>query len=149
QTITVTCATSDGSATTADGDYTAVGPVTLTFAPGETTKRFSVPVAGDTKFEPTETFNVNLTNPVNAAITAHLGTGTITNDDSQPTVSINDVTANEGNSGSTAFVFTVSLSNASSQTVTVDYSTSDGTASTSDNDYTAVPSGTVTFSPGQ
>ena len=43
-------------------------------------------------------------------------------------------------------VFTVSLSNASYQTVTVDYSTADLTALLGDSDYTAA-SGTVTFLP--
>src|SRR5207237_1377561 len=66
----------------------------------------------------------------------------------QPTISISDVTANEGNVGTTPFTFTVTLSNASSQTVTVNYATADGTATTADNDYVAA-SGTVTFLPGQ
>src|SRR5205823_7954473 len=68
--------------------------------------------------------------------------------DTPPTISINDVAQLEGNSGTSAFVFTVTLSNASSQTVTVQYTTSDGTAMTADNDYVAA-SGTVTFNPGE
>src|SRR5207247_1734948 len=94
------------------------------------------------------TFFVNLTLPTNATIADNQGQGTIVNDDTQPTIAISDVSANEGNAGPTPFVFTVTLSNASSQTVTVQYATADGTATVADTDYIAA-SGTVTFLPGQ
>ena len=58
------------------GDYQAASG-TLTFAPGETTRSFSVVVSGDTQDEPTETFVVNLSNPSNATIAKRQGTGTI------------------------------------------------------------------------
>jgi ELWxxDGT repeat protein len=54
----------------------------------------------------------------------------------------------EGASGTVPFVFTVSLSAPSDQTVTVAYATTDGTATVVDNDYAGV-SGTLTFIPGQ
>ena len=63
-----------------------------------------------------------------------------------PTLSINDVTVTEGNTGTTPVVFTVTLSAASSQTVTDNYATANGTA-TMGSDYTAT-SGTLTFAPG-
>jgi hypothetical protein len=63
-----------------------------------------------------------------------------------PTVSIGDVSANEGNSGTVSAAFAVSLSAPSSNTVTVNYATADGTA-TAGSDYTAA-SGSVTFPPG-
>ena len=65
-----------------------------------------------------------------------------------PRLSINDVTHNEGDSGTTDYTFTVSLSSASDQTVTVDYATADDSA-TAPSDYTAVPTTTLTFDPGQ
>src|SRR5256886_16806290 len=119
----------------------------VTFAPGVTIQPVTVTVNGDTKFEPNETFFVNLSNPTNATIADGQGQGTILNDDAQPSISINDVSLAEGNSGTTNFVFTVSLSNASSQTITVAYATADGTATTADNDYVAA-NGTLTFNPG-
>src|SRR5205814_8228637 len=54
----------------------------------------------------------------------------------------------EGNSGTTALTFSVSLTQASSQTVTVNYATADGTATVAGADYQAA-SGTLTFAPGQ
>lgn len=65
----------------------------------------------------------------------------------QPSVTINDVTLSEGNAGSANAVFPVSLSAASTSTVTVNYVTANGTAAAG-SDYTPV-SGTLTFSPGQ
>ncbi len=147
QTVTVSCATTDGSATQADNDYQAASGV-LTFSPGETSKTVSVVVNGDTKSEPNETFSLQLSSPVNASIADSTGTGAIVNDDGQVVVSISDVSAAEGNSGTTAFSFTVSLSAASAQTVKVGYATGDKTATVGDSDYVAA-SGTLTFNPGE
>jgi hypothetical protein len=64
-----------------------------------------------------------------------------------PTLSIADVTQAEGNSGSTNFLFNVTLSVATTTPVTVKYSTANGTA-TAGSDYTAT-SGTLTIPAGQ
>ncbi|MBI2927593.1 MAG: HYR domain-containing protein, partial [Verrucomicrobia bacterium] len=146
-TVTVDYATADGTATLADSDYVAAAD-TLTFAPGETSKTITVVVNGDTKFEPDETFFVNLSNAVNAFITDSQGLGTITNDDPQPTISISDVNLPEGNVGTTPFTFTVSLSNPSFETITVNYVTAEGTATVADTDFLGA-SGTLTFAPGE
>ena len=65
-----------------------------------------------------------------------------------PAISIGDVTLAEGNAGQTAFVFTVSLSEASSREVSVKYGTANGTAKTGDGDFVA-KSGTLKFAPGE
>ncbi|PYS46814.1 MAG: hypothetical protein DMF68_17885, partial [Acidobacteria bacterium] len=145
-TAKVDFATSDGTAK-AGSDYVATSG-TLTFNPGDTQKTVTVQVNGDTLNEPDETFFVTLTNPVNSTITRAQATGTIKNDDGPPSLSINDVTQLEGNSGTTNFNFIVTLSVASGQTVTVNYATADGTATVADNDYQAA-SGTLTFNPGE
>ena len=61
-------------------------------------------------------------------------------------ININDVTVTEGNTGSVNATFTVSLSVASSQDVTVHYATVDGSA-TAGSDYTAA-SGDLTIPAG-
>ncbi|WP_048860126.1 cellulose binding domain-containing protein, partial [Acidisphaera rubrifaciens] len=63
-----------------------------------------------------------------------------------PTLGVSDPSVNEAASGSHDAVFTVSLSAASTQPVTVAYATADGTAHAG-TDYTA-ESGTLTFAPG-
>jgi CSLREA domain-containing protein len=80
QTITVVAQTADGTAKSGS-DYTAAGPITLTFTPGTTTQTVSVPIVGDTQAEPDETFTVKLTGPTNATIGRDQATGTIVNDD--------------------------------------------------------------------
>lgn len=66
---------------------------------------------------------------------------------SVPALTIGDVPVVEGNSGTTNAVFSVSLSQASSTPVTVQYTTADGTATLANNDYVAA-AGTLTFAPG-
>ena len=128
----------------------------MAFAPGEISRTLEIPVRGETVVEADETMAVILGSP-NASggsaitITDGEGIGTITNDDVAPpvlpTLSINDTSVTEGNSGTQNATFTVSLSAPSATTVTVKYATSNGTASSS-SDYTA-KNGTVTFTPGQ
>ena len=146
QTVTVTYATADGTAT-ADTDYVSAEGA-LAFAPGETTKTITVITKGDTLNEANETFFVNLSDPSNASIGKGQGQGTILNDDALPKLTINDISAVEGNAGTTLAVFTVKLTPASGRTVTVNYSTADGTGTVAGNDY-APTSGTLTFAPGE
>ncbi len=143
--VTVHYDTADGTAT-AGSDYTAASG-TLTFAPGTTTQLITVLVTGDTIDEDDETFTVNLSTPDNATLSAaDSSTATIVDDDDAPTLSISDVSQQEGNSGTSSFVFTVTLSGATSRTVTVNYATAAGTAAAG-SDFTAT-SGTLTFAPG-
>ena len=144
QTVTVKAQTANGTATT-PADYTAVS-TDLTFAPGETAKTVSVPVAADALDEPDETLTLTLSEPVNASIGDANGTGTITDDDAAPTLSVGDVTVGEGNAGTTPANFPVTLSAASGRTVTVSYGTVNGTATGAD--YTTT-TGTLTFAPGE
>jgi hypothetical protein len=144
--VTVNYATADGSAT-AGTDYVAATG-TLTFSAGQTTKTVSVTINGDATVEPNETFVVNLSAASGATVADAQAQGTITNDDvaPPPTLSIDDVTVTEGNAGTTAATFTVTLSAAAAGTVTVNYASADGTA-TAGSDYAAV-TGMLTFAPG-
>jgi hypothetical protein len=82
QTVTVSYATANGSAS-AGSDYAAASG-TLTFAPGTTSQTVTVAVTGDTLPEANETFLVNLGSPTNATIAKGQGQGTILNDDAAP-----------------------------------------------------------------
>jgi len=133
-------------AATPDVDFTVVSG-TLTFQPGQTTKSYTVQIIGDTETEQDETFLSELSN-ANVPILVALSQATILNDDSTlPTLRINDVSVDEGESGTVNAVFTVSLTPASGQTVTVDFATQNDSATTPA-DYTAA-SGTLAFAPGE
>jgi len=144
QTVTVNYATQNNSAQ-APADYTATSG-TLTFLPGQTTQTLTVDVQGDTTWEGLENFFVNLSSPVSATIADSQGVGFIQNDD--VTVSIGDATVPEGDAGTVALVFNVTLSAPKNNlTLTVDYTTQNNSAQ-APADYTAT-SGTVTFLPGE
>ena len=123
-------------------------PTFVDFAPGSVSTTISVPIVRDNIFEPDETFFVNLSNPTNATIADGQAQGTITNDDPQPTISIAETSfAVEGAAGTTVNTqFDVLLSNPSSQTITVSFTTVDGTT-TAGTDYVAT-SGTLTIPAG-
>jgi probable HAF family extracellular repeat protein len=143
--VTVSYATANGSAT-AGSDYQAASG-TLTIPAGQTSGTITVEVSGDRLAEPNETFFVNLTNPSYGVISDAQGVGTILDD--EPRISISDVTKAEGKKGQTTlFTFTVTLSAAYDQAVTMSFRTTDGTATTGDQDYVA-QTGTLTFKPGE
>ncbi|MBD2515327.1 DUF4347 domain-containing protein [Nostoc sp. FACHB-973] len=113
------------------------------FAAGETTKAITFNVLGEKVTEVNETINLTLSHPNQLAPVTDPATVTIVNDDNPPTISI----ANKSGSESIGnFSFTVQLSNASSDVITVDYNTSNDTA-IANLDYTPL-TGTLTFNPG-
>ena len=144
--VGVNYATSDGTAT-AGLDYTAAAGV-LTFAANQTSKTFSVPITNDTIVEGNETVNLTLSNPTGGAALGAQSSAvlTITDNDlgglltfSAPTYSVNE--------GGLKATITVKRTGGVASGVSVDYSTSDGTA-TAGADYTAT-SGTLAFSANQ
>jgi hypothetical protein len=150
QTVMVNYATADGSAS-APADYTAIptSPTqTLTFTAGQTTKQVTVVVQADTLDELNETYFVNLSGAVNASLLDPEGLGTITDDDNSPSLSINDLTVTEGHTGTVFANFTVSLSAASGQDVTVSYATANGSG-TAPSDYNSISTTSLIFTPGQ
>jgi hypothetical protein len=83
QTVTVDYATADGTAT-ANEDYVPISG-TLTFAPGETSKTIVITILENTCCEESETFTVDLLNPVGASLgTPSTSTVTILDDDVCP-----------------------------------------------------------------
>ena len=146
ETVTVNYATADGSATAADNDYEATsGVLTFPAGAGPLLQVVTVNVNGDSVSESDETFTLEVTGSSNVTLLDVAGHGTIRDDDT-PMVSINDVSITEGNSGQKSVGFNVSLDEPSASTVTVNYATADGTATTGGGDYVSA-SGTLTFSP--
>jgi hypothetical protein len=146
--VTVDANTSPGSAQ-AGVDYDAVSP-TLSFAPGETSKQFSVPIRGDLIDEFDEVLYPYLTNAIGAVAVNSLVEGKILDNDAPAALVISNVSRAEGNSGTTPFTFTVSLLTPSAMPVSVSYGTAAGTATISGNNPDYQPkSGTLNFAPGQ
>ncbi|KAB8143786.1 hypothetical protein F8S13_07720 [Chloroflexia bacterium SDU3-3] len=137
--VTVQYATVGGSATPGS-DYTPTSG-TLTISPGATSRTISVPILEDSLAEPDETINIALSNPTGAM----LGTTSV----ATITIPANDLITLSGAAGDelgTLPVVTVRLKATSFQAVTVNYATSDGTA-TAGSDYTPT-SGTLTIPAG-
>ncbi|WP_071191885.1 Calx-beta domain-containing protein [Trichormus sp. NMC-1] len=129
-------------------DYSNL-PGSVTFAAGSATATVTVNPIDDTITEVTETAIFNL-----AAGTGYtLGTATSATvniaDNDFPLVTINlsdNQTIVEGRTSSQNVSYTVTLSDTSNQTITVQYATSNGTA-IAGQDYTG-KTGTLTFNPG-
>src|SRR6185503_7030512 len=104
QTVSFSFATANGTAT-AGSDYTATSGAS-SFAPGEVEKSVVVLVTGDTVDEAQETYFLDISNVQNATVSSSRGNGFIIDDDG-PTISINDVSVTEGNTGTKAATFTL------------------------------------------
>ncbi|MDZ8186618.1 MAG: Calx-beta domain-containing protein [Nostoc sp. ChiSLP02] len=144
-----------GGTATFNSDYTQTGAATfngttgtITFAAGATTVNLIIDPIADTTNESNETVALTLNIGTGYTIgTTTPVTGTITNDD---LLSINlgaNQTIVEGNTSPQNVSYKVSLSQASSKTITVQYATANGTARAG-LDYTNT-SGTLTFNPGE
>ena len=141
--VTVGYATADGTAKAGE-DYTAATTGALTFTAGATERTISITTAEDSRNEDEEAFTVTLSNPGNATLGSDTAaTGTITDDDGTPELTIAGDTVSEGEEAE----FVVSLSPASGKQVTVGYATADGTAKAGE-DYTAATTGALTFTAG-
>ena len=127
-------------------DYTAASG-TLNFAGTlNETQQFTVNVTGEQLVELDEQFFANLSGIAaggrNVTLADSQGAGAITNDDAA-TLSIDDVTLAEGNAGTTAFTFTVTLNANVDSAFAVNYQSADDSA-IAGQDYTAT-SGTLNF----
>jgi Tol biopolymer transport system component len=122
---------------------------TLIFNPGETEQNVNVSILGDTLNEADEMFRLALASPANAglSVSSNPPAVTIIDNDPMPSLSVNDATVTEGNTGTIRAVFTVKLSAVSGQTVYVPYLAVPETAS-SPEDFRET-SGTLIFNPGQ
>lgn len=139
-----TAGSGDYTQTLTDGMFTTTGgsgSVTVSggniVVPSAVTEfTVTVPTTGDTLDEANETIRL-----VFGGVTA--SSGTITDDDVQPTVTISDATEVAG-----TVTFVATLSAASGKTITFVADTANGTK-TAGVDYTALTGSTVTFNPGE
>ena len=148
QTTSVDYATFDNTATQPD-DYTPTSG-TLTFAAGVTTQTLAVPINDDLLDEFDETVTVRLSNPVGAIVrpAEAVATGTIDDDDPEPTLSLLSSFADEG----APLNFTAFLNAPSGRTVSATYNTTndpDGAYPATPADDYLTSSGLLSFSPGE
>ena len=139
--VTVDWSTQNGTATASSDYQNSSG--TATFAANAVTTTIAVPILSDNLSEANETFNILLANPTNAIIGDNSSIVTITDDD---TLSLSIADASTADETQALQSIIVTLSNASTTTVTVAYATADNTA-TAGADY-SLTSGTLTFNPG-
>jgi hypothetical protein len=148
-TVTVNYATGGGTATPGT-DYTPASG-TLTFANGELSKTFTVTILDDNVYEGAtrETIGLMLSGQTGDVTLGSQKTATlfIQDNDGRPSLIPTNLSVPEGQSGTTNAQFNVRLSNASVETISVNYATADNTA-TAGVDYVAA-SGTLTFQPGE
>ena len=142
--LTVSFATVDGSAVAGE-DYTAASG-SLTLPTGSSGGTIVVEVLGDRIDEHDETFSVVLSAPAPIVVVDGEAEGAIVDDDTAA-ISIDDVTVEEGDSGTTDAVFTVSLATEADREIRVSYVTVEDSA-TEGEDYLAV-AGELAFAAGE
>ena len=147
QNVSVEYATTDGTAT-AGQDFTAPASPnnTLTIAAGETQGTITIALVDDSDDEEDETFEITLNNPTHASLGLDSdATATIIDNDGNPKLNIIN---SQGAESDGVIRFPVMMSPASTQTVTVEYNSSDNTA-TAGADYVAAAGAILTFAPGE
>ena len=144
--VTLQVQTGNFFSATAGDDYVSIPLTDVTFQPGETEQTVTITVNGDEVFENDEQFALNLSAVQNATLIDSQGVATIVNDDAG--VSINDVDIVEGDDGTSTATFTLTLSAASSESVTLDFALTDDTA-TAGQDYVDTGVVPIAFAPGE
>ncbi|OQY29802.1 MAG: hypothetical protein B6244_02230 [Candidatus Cloacimonetes bacterium 4572_55] len=145
--VSVNYATADVSAE-GGNDYEIIPESTLEFSEGQTTGNVAVTIFSDQIDEDDETFSLNLTNPINALPNDMQSEIRIIDNDPTPTLSIEDVQINEGDTDAVQIDVTLSLSAASGRSISVNYATADGSA-TGGIDYETISESTMEFTAGQ
>ena len=138
QDVTFDYTTTDIIAVNGGVDFTVPATGSMTIPEGSPSVTIVATINDDALNEVDETFEITLSNPgaSTLCVGSETGTGTITDNDVAPCLSIGDVTADEsvGN-----MVFNVTLSSPSGQPVDFTYTLADVTTNTLATDYTNVP----------
>ena len=126
QPASVAFATADGTATVARGDYLAAsGAVTLPAGTAPVTVPIQVTTLNDTVNEPVQRLTVGLSAPVDISLAQAQGVVNIAAND-PTTLAINDVAVTEGDVGTVAATFSVTLSVPSEGVIGFNRTTADG-----------------------
>ncbi|MCK4961830.1 MAG: hypothetical protein KAS19_05055, partial [Anaerolineales bacterium] len=148
-TVTVQYSTADGSAV-APGDYNSETNTVLAFIGGESSKNAPVDTNDDAAVENDETFTVTLNSPTTSTGSVSIAdpgpkTGTITDNDEYSISISGNPSVVEGTQA--LFTVTVTPQVQTGDTVTVQYSTTDGSAA-APGDYAAETNAVLTFNGG-
>ncbi|MYB03744.1 MAG: hypothetical protein F4Y13_06020, partial [Acidimicrobiaceae bacterium] len=147
---TVTVSVASGDTGIAAADITS-----LEFTPSDwDAQTVTVTAVADAADNAGDSRSTMITHTVSAAntdydgVTAASVTVNVTDDDGEPTLSVDAPSVAEGNSGTATLTFTVTLSPASGKAVTVAYADAATGSATSDTDYAAITAGTLNFAAG-
>ena len=152
--VTVNWTTASGKASptsaSAGTDY-QIKSGSLVFAPGVTSMPVTVTIIGDTLKELDEVYDITITSVADAVVGTASAVATILDDETTPSMTINDVPVTEGNAGTTNAVFTITLSKAPIFTTTVwaDVVAANVTPAASVPADVSMVRTLVTFAPGQ
>jgi hypothetical protein len=135
-----------GGTATAGVDFTGTGG-TVTIPAGATSLVVPVTVIGDRTVEPDETVPFQITGVTDAVVGQVSTTGTILDDDSPQTISIDSVSTLEGNVGTHMLTFTLTLDRTARRPISVTVRTFGGSARTP-SDFIA-RNAVVSFAPGE
>ncbi|MYH34051.1 MAG: hypothetical protein F4133_09610, partial [Gammaproteobacteria bacterium] len=130
-------------------DYAAVDDFTITIPAGDASAHadFALSPVNDTLDEDRETLTVGGSAGTLTVTGAAIA---ITDDDAQPTLSVDAPSVDEGDAGATPVLrFTVTLDAASGKAVTVGYAGLAGGTATSGEDFEAFAAGTLAFAAGE
>ncbi|MCY3672340.1 MAG: hypothetical protein OXH14_14860 [Alphaproteobacteria bacterium] len=147
-TVTVSVASGDTGIAT-------VGSSSLEFTPSDwDAQTVTVTAVADAEDNAGDKRSTAIAHTVSAAGTDYDGvaassvTVNVTDDDGEPTLSVDAPSVGEGDSGTAALTFTVTLSPASGKPVSVAYADAATGSATSATDYAAITAGTLNFAAG-
>ena len=151
----LTVRSQDGFQAIENADYVGIPSQDLVIAAGQTSAIVTVELIGDSIVEVDETFVVQLSDALfgttvdetRIRISDDTGVGTITNDDTA-VITIDDVTAIEGDIGTTEFVFTIRQDEIASLDTSVVVNTSDLVRAVAGIDYDSVTNQVITIAAG-
>jgi subtilisin family serine protease len=144
-----TGAATGGTCGAGEADF-AVSPIPVDLAAGQASKTVQVPICPDARAEGTESFSLELGNPIGATL-ANPSTATVSLTDNEVAGTLRLSAADVSGLAGTTLVLTVTRTGGTAGEVTVDVTAHDGDDDTpgadalSDLDYAALPPTTLTF----